>query len=365
MDKAIIQALNSLIPELNGPLPPELLQLASSLLAQSRTKAGSLKADEEIGRTYACANLACERLKQNLGLPKIQPRPPCPPGVYQKLYWYLDRSLAVSLRRTTRQSKPSESAAAANSSPVTPGKPARATPRTPHSARSSKRKREVTIVDEPSSWVMPAIRALCKRLSVPATTPHVFAGVSSVLTLPPPNYPEFGDDRILRLRQMSVEALIVAVYILVRTRLSGSGLNTKDYALQRDKALAIVSELRHGDNQGVTLESGVVNEWLVEIARGCWRELDWFTNVEEGADAGARASEVEDSDKYDSSHTDDDEGFVSRNRGLDWQIEEASFLQPGLGTMDKFDYLSDEKRAKYQRWKKGLLARIEQIEKTQ
>lgn len=132
---------------------------------------------------------------------------------------------------------------------------------------------------------------------------------------------------------MSVEALIVAVYILVRTRLSGSGLDTKDYALQRDKALAIVSEIRHGDNQGVTLESGVVNEWLVEIARGCWRELDWFTNVEEGADAGARASEVEDSDKHDSSHTDDDEGFVSRNRGLDWQTEEASFLQPGLGTM--------------------------------
>ncbi|KAL9583858.1 MAG: hypothetical protein Q9212_002456 [Teloschistes hypoglaucus] len=367
MDKAITQALNSLVPELNGPLPPELLELASSLLAQSRTKASGLKAAEEIGRTYACANLACERLKQNLGLPKIQPRPPCPPRVYQKLYQHLDTSLAVSRPRTTRQSKPSEFAAAANSSPVTPRKPANATPRTPHPARSSKRKREVTIVDELPSWVISVTRALCKRLSVSATTPHIFAGVSSVLTLPSPNHPNPGDDQILRLRQMSVEALIVAVYILVRTRLSGSGLDTKNYALQRDKALTIVSELRHGDNHFVTPESGEVNEWLVEIARGCWRELDWFTNVQEGAGVRTRDSEAEDSDKQDSSHTDDDQGFATKNRRLGWQMEEAPFLQPGLGTMmqDKFDYLSDEKRAEYQRWKKGFLARIEQIEKTQ
>ena len=55
------QALISLIPTLTGPLPPELLELAVSLLAQSRSQASSLKADEEIARSYACANLACER----------------------------------------------------------------------------------------------------------------------------------------------------------------------------------------------------------------------------------------------------------------------------------------------------------------
>ncbi|KAI4259201.1 MAG: hypothetical protein LQ352_000875 [Teloschistes flavicans] len=367
MDKAITQALMSLIPELNGPLTPELLDLASSLLAQSRTKASSLKADEEIGRTYACANLACERLKQNLGLPKIQPRPPCPPRVYQKLYQYLDSTLAVRVRRTTRQSKPSETAAAARSSPVTPRRPTQATARTPHSARSGKRKREFVIVDEVPSWAMPVIRALCKRLGVSAATPHVFAGVSSVLTLPPPNYPNPSNDQILRLRQLSVEALIVAVYIHVQTRRSGSGLDTKDYALQRDKALAIISELREGGDKFVTLQSGLVNEWLDEVNKGCWIELDWFTNVEEGVNMGAKGSQADGSDKHDSCHTDDDEGYVTRNRRLDWQVEEASFLQPGLGTMmqDKLDYLSDEKRAEYQRWKKGFLARIEQKEKTQ
>lgn len=55
------QVLTGLIPTFTSPLPLELLELAASLLAQSRSKASSLKADEEIARSYVCANLACER----------------------------------------------------------------------------------------------------------------------------------------------------------------------------------------------------------------------------------------------------------------------------------------------------------------
>lgn len=58
---SIEQALIGLIPALNGPLPPELVELAVSLLARSRSVASSLKSDEEIARPYACAQLACER----------------------------------------------------------------------------------------------------------------------------------------------------------------------------------------------------------------------------------------------------------------------------------------------------------------
>ena len=61
MDRALAQTINDLIPTHNGALPSELINLATSLLAQSRSKASSLKADEEIARSYACANLACER----------------------------------------------------------------------------------------------------------------------------------------------------------------------------------------------------------------------------------------------------------------------------------------------------------------
>lgn len=66
MDKSIRQALDGLIPALAGPPPPELRELAVSLLAQSRVKASSLKADEEIARSYVCANLACERCEHVL-----------------------------------------------------------------------------------------------------------------------------------------------------------------------------------------------------------------------------------------------------------------------------------------------------------
>ena len=62
MSRPIEQALSNLIPRHPGALPPELIDLARSLLAQSRMKASTLKAEEEIGRTYACANIACERL---------------------------------------------------------------------------------------------------------------------------------------------------------------------------------------------------------------------------------------------------------------------------------------------------------------
>lgn len=55
------QALTGLIPTLNGPLPSELVELAVSLLARSRSVAHSLKPEEEIARPYACGQLACER----------------------------------------------------------------------------------------------------------------------------------------------------------------------------------------------------------------------------------------------------------------------------------------------------------------
>lgn len=61
MENSITQALNGLLPTLNGPPDPGLTELASSLLVQSRSKPSALKADEEIARSYACAHLACER----------------------------------------------------------------------------------------------------------------------------------------------------------------------------------------------------------------------------------------------------------------------------------------------------------------
>lgn len=61
MDLAVTQALTGLLPGTHGDLPSELLELANALHAQSRSQASSLKGDEEIARSYACAHLACNR----------------------------------------------------------------------------------------------------------------------------------------------------------------------------------------------------------------------------------------------------------------------------------------------------------------
>jgi origin recognition complex subunit 6 len=66
MSRPIEKALTEVIPRLSGPLPVELTELASSLLAQSRSKISNLKAEEEIGRTYACAHIACERYRLSI-----------------------------------------------------------------------------------------------------------------------------------------------------------------------------------------------------------------------------------------------------------------------------------------------------------
>jgi origin recognition complex subunit 6 len=59
--KSIEQALRTLLPTHADDLPQELVKLAANLLAQSRSCCSTLKAEEEIARPYACAEIACKR----------------------------------------------------------------------------------------------------------------------------------------------------------------------------------------------------------------------------------------------------------------------------------------------------------------
>lgn len=62
MAKRVEHDLLSLLPSITLPVPLELINLSVSLLAQSHSKASTLKKDEEIARGYVCAHIACERL---------------------------------------------------------------------------------------------------------------------------------------------------------------------------------------------------------------------------------------------------------------------------------------------------------------
>ena len=61
MSRQLEQTLYSLMPQWSSDLPQPLVDLAGSLLAQSRFKASTLKAEEEVARLYACAHIACDR----------------------------------------------------------------------------------------------------------------------------------------------------------------------------------------------------------------------------------------------------------------------------------------------------------------
>ncbi|KAL2011023.1 hypothetical protein VTN00DRAFT_3741 [Thermoascus crustaceus] len=234
-NRPVEQALATLLPTHANELPPELLSLALSLVAQSRSYSTSLKPEEEIARPYACAEIACKRLARTLKLPPLLGHPPCPPRVYKKLYAFLDRSLAQSTLPTRRSAAgslpgtPTRGASSATTSPTkglasasarTPSKtprrlqdsPTKSTPvkrtydgapttpsRSAMKAAAATGPRGIsnssTIIKDAPSWVMPSIRTVCKTLATPAPRmstwsrppisrtlpPHIFAGVSSIL----------------------------------------------------------------------------------------------------------------------------------------------------------------------------------------
>ncbi|PYH96599.1 hypothetical protein BO71DRAFT_348685 [Aspergillus ellipticus CBS 707.79] len=229
-NRPVEQALATLLPTHAQDLPPELVSLAMSLVAQSRSFSSSLKPEEEIARPHACAEIACKRLTRALKLPPLLGHPPLPPRPYKKLYAFLDRSLSTSTSRAGSASAPG-TPSRVPSTPTkvqwttqkTPSKPT-ATPRglqhTPSKSTPLKRalandtskpspsprpqklakfcangiSSSTNIPDAPS-WAMTSIRTVCKTLSTPAPRmsswsrppisrtlpPHIFTGVSSIL----------------------------------------------------------------------------------------------------------------------------------------------------------------------------------------
>ena len=213
-----------------------------------------------------------------------------------------------------------------------------------------------------------------------------------MLTLTPPDQDKFKKPDVDRLRSMRVETLIVAVYALVQPLLSGKVWDLDTYPTRRDKAIDIVCELRNqGEEEAEAIDPTDVNEWMVMVRESGWCELDWYVNVGQRKTSGlGDRIGSEDDDDGDDDHDDTSEESnveqdvdVVRRKHRSREASEEIVLQPGLGTMvrcllltkgynayigqmqDRVDYLSKERRAKYQRWKKRIMAEIERREKAQ
>lgn len=383
------------------------------------------------------------RLSKLLKLPPLLGRPPCPPRVYKKLYGYLEQALvkaSLGSRRDTRGGAPDDEAPRSPShtprkstSNASPSK--RALPTTPSKAQSSsttrKRgangvKKNAGIVDAPS-WTTPIIRQVCKTLSTRTTdatpfsrplvskslTPHMYAGVSSVLSFAANEEPrgKGGSDQAQHTEFLSplvhadegndykerVMTLIVTLYFvtLARRRPAYSGRKSKSTARGRKLDVDTHVEMTRAALRSIGLVDEQylldVDTWFEVILTRDWtRGREWFDNIpgpsddDNGDDGEQEEGGVEDkqgNNDLSAQEDEDNEDEIisskrrrtigrSLHRKLHGDDRDHSFandcLLPGLGTMmqDRLDWYNDERRADYVEWKKGIMKRIRLIERS-
>ena len=294
------------------------------------------------------------RLKQPLGLPKIEPRPPCPPKAYQKLYRYLDAQLPIGTRRSGRSAtvaqKHDEQA-----SRVSAGKSS--VSNVPQRFLSSRPKPTSNASDqrEPPSWVMPVIRRLCQQMYARAATVHVFAGVSSVwLSV------QRSHDKV----EPNLAALIIVLYILVTTRLTGEKLVSDVYFEQKESALEIIGHALQERKVQSGCNDTDIDVCMRQVKEYQWTEMDWFNNVEIGSGVNPDTQgPAEETDDIQQTESEDEAIPTGGTKAFELDSVNEGYLQPGLGTMmdAKVDFLSDARRRSFERWKLGILRRIDDV----
>ncbi|KAF2152353.1 hypothetical protein K461DRAFT_294028 [Myriangium duriaei CBS 260.36] len=382
MPTQIEQAFVSLVPTLNT-VPPELLNLATALLSQSKAKAPNLKPDEEIGRTYACTHIACERSKTRLGLENFNPKPPCSKPVYTKLYKYLDAQLAtpstprtqryvnaltpssatrtpVSRKRPAQDESPSKPASTTAQDPTTPthraekrARPPSAkalandiatlTPRRATTTATAPSKAEPHVPGTIPPFVEGMVARLARAFNDPPAASHVRAGFQAVVETRPDISPA------------RMPALLVVLMLFVYGRRRGRGQwETEEFVAYRARGVEAVREVEEGGVQSDEDMLGDIKGFLRAAGEEAWLEMPWFVMVEAlgdgdgGRKGGVGKTPLRRGEKH-----------ATRPREGDEEGNPAG-LVVGLGTMfqDAVDWLS--RREEYGEWKEGIMLRIKQ-----
>jgi origin recognition complex subunit 6 len=309
-NSAIVVALLSLLPKYAAnpsAIPPPLLTLSETLLAQSRQRAAHLKNAEEIGRTYACCHIACTRLRAKLRLPALKEGGSgCNPAVYKRLLAFLEKALSNDGKAQT--STPGGSASGkkrsadgqvknglVNGKDSTPSKgPSRPQSTTKSGAKggtflgkikASKKAPNTDTEGEPQgdgnapNYTMPMVRTLCRAFSTPSLAPHVYTGICVILKLDslwPPDEDEMeepqssqGDDDL----KWQITGLVIAVYCKVVARACFA-------AKQPDPAIYTATTTRAAELFDYDLRMNGVSKWIRRIKENKYAEgQDWFISV--------------------------------------------------------------------------------------
>ncbi|TDZ74650.1 Origin recognition complex subunit 6 [Colletotrichum trifolii] len=362
MNRSVEQTLLSLMPQHGSDLPLQLVDLAGSLLAQSRHRASTLKADEEVGRLYACAHIACDRLKIPLNLPPIEVRPPIPPRIYHRLYVHLDNILPNSaLNRTPgKNGTPRNRQRHGVDSPVrTPQRP------TPSKEKTLAKYRNPNVTPSKSTgkaafpadksglhfWIQPVIRYMCKETKHAHIAPTMLAGMEYIVV---PGGRRTRDGWV----RGNLTALCGAIFYLVTQQykeLATSNEDEDSYATKRQDILSLLQKAREEvDVRGLD-EDEAWEGWsstkprdfdatVKEVGERDWLEADWYRSLGDVVEAGKAIAD-------------------SRGEGADGGFKMGPVRRADTMFQERYDYLSEKRRREYRIWKERILRRIDALEK--
>ncbi|KXT10149.1 hypothetical protein AC579_9744 [Pseudocercospora musae] len=399
-------ALTTLLPTVSF-LPPELLALANSLLSQSRAKAAHLKPEEEIGRSYACAHIACQRLAKRLELDAEKPKPPVKPSVYKKLYAFLDGVLGTPKTPTrgvegrrwdalNGEGTPSKTPISKNTPPTkgaatpTSGKRKRAVGEDEAEKTPRQSTNKEQYVDGLPTSVSTTARKICKSTSTSKAVPHILVGVRAVkaeIESRAAPEPESGSKRRRKTPQSAKAAaptetkieikwpaLILALHTITCARMRGLPISDSSvHAMKREGMEGVVEGYVGGKRQ---LE-GDIGFYILEAEDSGWLEMEWYTNVPESIEDWQDEAELDEEEDGEEEETPRKSKRPSKTplrrkekhggkgaMDIDGGRFNAAGLQNGLGTMFQpaVDWLSEERREEYRVWKRGILKGIEEIE---
>ncbi|TWU74114.1 hypothetical protein ED733_005139 [Metarhizium rileyi] len=358
MSRQVEQALFSLMPTYGSDLPPSLVELAGSLLAQSRHRASTLKAEEEIAR----------HLKITLDLPPIEPRPPIPPRIYKRLYTHLDNILPnpAATPRTTRTRTPSskqrDEATPSNSqtrklpSRKTPTKEVALAPFRANSKNGNPSTKKASALNSQSSkshihpWIQPVIRFICAESDHKRLAPTVFAGMEHILTQ---DGRPTEDQWVIH----HVTDLVAAVYFFVMMRVrsitSGAGIDREGYVPLRKEILSLIAR---ASQEVAVPDVDVSEEWtgwndikskdfdaaVTKVNENDWLSGDWYDGIIDVISSTTRADDDLSEDDLESSEA------LLPTRRADTMLQE------------RYDLLSEVKRSEYVAWRNTMLTRIAQ-----
>lgn len=386
---AVQRTLNLIIPTAST-LPPTLIDLATSLLAQSRAKAPSLKPDEEIARTFACSHIACERLKNKLSLEIGKVGPPCGPRVYKRLYAFLDSALpaAPSTPRTNRvkdvEATPASGRSARQAANVGASEP-KATP-----GSLGKRSRAAVQIDATTSdlprFTMALIRHVCTVMETPGIAMHVYAGVESAYRAlqsanedvsatgtPSKRQKSNAGDMLYAMpvpKARQIPAFVAAIHMFATSKKS-EGRETPDVEDKSKTQAAVESYFSKQKVSPVKVDSDLLskdcNAYFLH-AETTWQDMEWYKNVPAGDIAEGTTCNNDRTEpttpRKRPAKTPLRRKEKHAQRPLDEDDHGPAGLLPGLGTMFQpaVDWLSEERQSEFAMWKQDLLQSVTAIE---